>query len=182
MKPPAAPVEQPLIKLFISTTQVDAWHAVSLLVQMIRMADMWMAPDCVRKIFLALSQLRDAWQQPEVLSAVLSWLPDSSASPQYAAWDKEWKAHVTSMFQDVHAVLTNHDQLQSFRQLPFQAVHAWAASDKLVVDSENSVAVAISWWYGGDHGSRASEEQLKELSGLLRVTHLSNGKISCILT
>jgi hypothetical protein len=53
-------------------------------------------------------------------------------------------------FNDVHALLTSHDQLQRILPLLYHtaAVKAWAASDKLMVDSENSVAVAIRWWYG----------------------------------
>jgi hypothetical protein len=109
--------------------------------------------------------------QTEELLNMLSWLPDSAL--QQSA---ELQAQLTSTFQDVHGLLTDPEHLQRFRKLPYQAVRAWADSDKLVVDSENSVAVALSWWYGGDLGSQATEDQLKELSGLLRVKHLSNGK------
>jgi hypothetical protein len=118
--------------------------------------------------------------QVEELVSILEWLPDTvsdsaTALPQYPAVKRQLKEQIVSKFSDVHGLLIDHDQLQRFRQLPFQAVRAWAASDDLVVDSENSVAVAISWWYHGEVGSDASEEQLKELSGLLRVAHLSNG-------
>jgi hypothetical protein len=126
---------------------------------------------------VALTQLENPWQQPEELSSVLSWLPDStSALPQYAAWEQKWQKHVISMFRDVYTVLTSSSLLRQFRCLPFSAVRAWAASDQLRVDSENSVAVAISWWYGGQEGRRSSKQQLEELSGLLRISRLSTGE------
>jgi hypothetical protein len=128
-----------------------------------------------------LTQLENPWQKPEELSAVLSWLPDStSALPQYAAWEQKWQKHVISTFPDVHALLTSYSLLQQFRCLPFSAVRAWAASDDLRVDSENSVAVALSWWCGGQGGCDSSNQQLEELSGLLRVSKLSTGKIMLI--
>jgi hypothetical protein len=115
--------------------------------------------------------------QVEELLSVLQWLPDSaSVLPQYPALEEQLHAQVVSLFQDVHGLLTDCDQLQHFRKLPFQALCAWADSDELIVDSENSVAVAISWWYGGEQGSGSSNEQLEELSGLLRVTHLTLGR------
>jgi hypothetical protein len=133
----------------------------------------------MHRCFAALAQLEVEKLDVEDLTAVLTWLPDSVyALPQYAAWEASWHTHIVKMFQDVHVLLTSFEQLQHFRHLPFVAVQAWAASDKLVVDSENSVAVAISWWYGGKQGSGASEDQLKQLSGLLRVVHLSHGRTS----
>jgi hypothetical protein len=126
---------------------------------------------------VALTQLQGSWQQLEHLAPVLSWLPDStSALPQYAAWEQKWQKHVSSTFQDVYALLTSNSLSQQFRCLPFSAVRAWAASDDLRVDSENSVAVVISWWYGGQEGCNTSKQQLEELSGLLRVRELSPGK------
>jgi hypothetical protein len=45
-----------------------------------------------------------------------------------------------------------------------------------VVDIEDSVAVALGWWVGGAEGSKCTKDQLKELSGLIRVRHLSTGR------
>jgi hypothetical protein len=138
---------------------------------------MWGAATCLQKCFAALSQLNEGKLDVDELADIFCWLPDSATSlPSYSQWEAHVEARVVQVFQDVHNLLTTHKLLQRFRQLPFQAVRAWAASDKLVIDSENSVAVAISWWYEGEQGSEASEEQLKQLSGLLRVVHLSNGK------
>jgi hypothetical protein len=145
--------------------------------QMSRVADMWGAAACLRKCFTALAQLNGGYQELQELIAILLWLPDSvQALASYANWEAQWQGSIVEWFNDVHALFTSHDQLQHFRQLPFAAVKAWASSDKLIIDSENDVAAAISWWYGGNQGSRASEEQLKELSGLLRVANLSPGK------
>jgi hypothetical protein len=144
---------------------------------MVRMADMWMAPVCLRECFTALVQHVDACKTLDQLTDIFNILPDSVLTlAEYAAWEQQWQTQVVIMFEDVHTLLTSHDQLQRFRQLPFQALRAWAASDKLVVDSENSVAVAISWWYGGEQGSGSSKWQLKQLSRLLRVGQLTHGK------
>jgi hypothetical protein len=82
-------------------------------------------------------------------------------------------------FGDVHALLTSPTVLQSFLHLPYTAIKAWAGSDDLVVDSENSVAVALGAWIeGAEHDpSRAcSREQKQELSGLLRAMRLTPGE------
>jgi hypothetical protein len=80
------------------------------------------------------------------------------------------------MFGDVHALLTSPQLLQHFRKLPFSAIKAWADSDDLVVDTEDSMAVVLGWWVGGGEGSKCSEEQLKDLSGVLRLRHMSTGR------
>jgi hypothetical protein len=151
--------------------------------QMCRIADMWLAPECLQASLTALTQLKSGKLQAEDLLGVLSWLPEGVlAQPKSTALKEQFPAQVVTMFQDVHGLLTNPTQLQRFRKLPFQAVRVWADSDKLVVDSENSVAVALSWWYGGDLGSQATEGQLKELSGLLRVKHLTHGMLTSCCT
>jgi hypothetical protein len=147
--------------------------------QMCRVADMWGVPTCLQRCFNALSQLKEGKVDVDDLAEIYSWLPDSVTTlPSYSEWETQVQARVVQVFQDVYTLLTTHKLLQRFRSLPFQAVLAWAGSDKLVIDSENSVAVAISWWYGGEEGSQATEDQLEELSGALRLKHLSNGRDS----
>jgi hypothetical protein len=80
------------------------------------------------------------------------------------------------IFRDIHALITSAEQLQLFKQLSFTAIKAWADSDDLMVDSEDSVAVALGWWVAGAEGSKCSQDQLKELSGLVRVRHMSAGE------
>jgi hypothetical protein len=154
------------------------FHTAPFLLQACRVADMWIAPRCLQTSLNALGGLQG--MQVEELVSILEWLPNTvsaTALPQYPAVKYQLEAQIVSKFSDVHGLLIDHDQLQRFRQLPFKAVRAWAASNDLVVDSENSVAVAISWWYGGEQGSEASEEQLKQLSQSLRVINLSTGKM-----
>jgi hypothetical protein len=79
-------------------------------------------------------------------------------------------------FNDVHAMLTDGALLKKFLQLHFPLVSAWASSDDLVVDSENSVAVALTVWSKGRQGKESSHDQLEQLPGLLRVKHLSPSK------
>jgi hypothetical protein len=85
-------------------------------------------------------------------------------------------------FKDVHAVLTSETRLKRFQQLPYAAIKAWASSDDLVVDSENSVAVAVGVWVQTlvNGYSRASTQKHKEeLSKLIRVQRLSPGGWAC---
>jgi hypothetical protein len=90
------------------------------------------------------------------------------------------------VFGDVHALLTSAAKLNCFCQLPYSAIKAWASSDDLVVDSENSVAVAVNAWVEAPTNrseQECSKAQKEELSGLLRVKHLSPGRLgykSCL--
>jgi hypothetical protein len=123
-----------------------------------------------------------------VVLSVLHELPESvSTLPEHGAWQYlcvrvlsaalapsySVTAVLLHLFQDVHALITSPEQLQRFRQLSYSAIRAWAASDDLLVESEGSVAVALGWWVAGQVGSKCSQEQLKELSGLVRVRHLT---------
>jgi hypothetical protein len=115
---------------------------------------MWGAPACLQQCFTALSQLKQGELDVDGLAEIFILLPDSvSTLPNYTRWEVQLQTCVLHVFKDVYTVLTTYHLLQRFRQLPFQAVRAWAASDDLVADSENSVAVAISWWCGGEQGS-----------------------------
>jgi hypothetical protein len=146
------------------------------------------APGCLELCFEALAQLELDLQG---MPAILQLLPDAA---QKLAGHSTWMQQCVQMvcegasagedvqplllhlFGDVHAMLTSPDHLTQFRQLPFQAVRVWADSDELVIDSEDSVAVSLGWWVAGEVGSKCSDEQLKELSGLLRVRHMSAGE------
>jgi hypothetical protein len=82
------------------------------------------------------------------------------------------------LFGDVHALLTSEAKLKRFQLLPYSAIKVWAGSDDLVVDSENSVAIALGCWTAaGVKGAHRelTNEQKEELSGLLRVTQLTAG-------
>jgi hypothetical protein len=82
------------------------------------------------------------------------------------------------LFGDVHALLTDSARLKRFLQLPYSAIKAWAGSDDLVVDSENSVAVAVGAWIEAKVGGApraCSKEQQEELSRLLRLSTMSTG-------
>jgi hypothetical protein len=163
--------------------------------QMCKVADMWGAPGCLLLCFRALAQSEGAPLELQGLPAILQLLPEAVKEvPEYDAWVQQCVKLLCEgaaagsdvlpvllhFFGDVHALLTSPGQLLHFRKLPFSAVKAWAASDDLVVDIEDSVAVAIGWWVEGSEGSKCSEEQLKELSGLLRVKHLTPGKTTCV--
>jgi hypothetical protein len=161
---------------------------------MCNVADMFRAPDCLLLSFRALAQSEKTQLELQGLTAILQLLPEAvEGLPEYDAWRQRCVKLVSEgaaagrdvlpvlayFFGDAHALLTDPGQLLHFRQLPFAAVKAWAASDELVVDSEDSVAVALGWWVRGAEGSKCNEEQLKELSGLLRVKHLTPGEDTC---
>jgi hypothetical protein len=145
---------------------------------MCRVADRWGAAPCLNLCFSTLVQLLGVKNLlgTQTLAEVMSELPDSISSlGEHRAWVTKLDSAFVNLFVDVHALLTSPEQLQLFRGLPFHAVRAWAASDELTVDSENSVAVALTVWAEGEQGSKCTEAQKKELSGLLRVRHLSTG-------
>jgi hypothetical protein len=77
---------------------------------------------------------------------------------------KDVQLLLLQLFGDVHAMLTSPYQLKRYSRLPYQAIRVWADSDDVMVDSEDSVAVALGWWLKGAEGSQCSEDQLKELS------------------
>jgi hypothetical protein len=77
----------------------------------------------------------------------------------------------------VHKLLAEIHQLAVFQNFPFMVIKAWAASDGLVVDSEDSVAVALARWASWSEGARCNTDQFKELSDLVRVKHLTPGTL-----
>jgi hypothetical protein len=142
----------------------------------------------------ALIQLKDAKLMYDDLAYVLQLLPEAVHQlPEHSAWverclrclciaaaaGRDVLPLLLQICGDVHALLTSPGQLLHFRQLPFSAIKAWAGSDDLVVDSEDSVAVVLGWWVGGEVGSKYSLAQLKELSGLLRLKHLDSSGEQC---
>jgi hypothetical protein len=162
------------------------------LLQMYSAADVWRATGCMRQLFTALTCTPSSALTADVLLSVLHQLPASVCTlPEHGLW-QNLCMHVVSaapaasnslsavllhIFKDVHALITGPEQLQRLRQLSFTAIKAWADSDDLVVDSEDSVAVALGWWVAGAVGSKCSKDQLKELSGLVRVRQLTTGEI-----
>jgi hypothetical protein len=163
--------------------------------QMCRVADHWDAEDCLIACLERLIQLPDKDLSCDQLAHLLLQLPDSTKQlPLYKEWEDRLELKlmhilVTSaktstvfdanmaylllyLFADVHSLLTTPAKLTSFHQLPYAAIKAWAASDDLVVDSENSVVVAVGSWIKAQD---CSTEQRKELSSLIRVKHLTPG-------
>jgi hypothetical protein len=164
---------------------------VSHVVQMCKVADMWDAAGCLSSCLRALAQLTASELDLQGRMDILQLLPDAAQQLiHHTTWvqhcvqvvceavsgKRDMQALLLHLFGDVHALLTSPDHLQHFRQLSFTAIKAWAGSDDLVVDSEDSMAVALEWWVAGAEGSKCSQEQLKELSGLLRVRHMSAGE------
>jgi hypothetical protein len=150
-------------------------------------ADMWDTQSCMQQCLTALIELEDKQLLFDDLPSITRLLPDSIQQlPNYSAWadrcsrcvgkaavaEEDGQPQLLYSLKDVHALLTSPELLLQFRQLPFDGIKAWMASSDLVVDSEDSVAVAVGWWARGDVGSKCTRDQLKELSGLLRVRHL----------
>jgi hypothetical protein len=143
-----------------------------------------------------LTQLPDDTLTLDQLSKTVEALPESARLlPCFSAWedrcmqvlggadssDSNTLPILLHLFGDVHALLTNATKLKWLCQLSFPAIKAWAGSDDLVVESENSVAVALGAWVEAQAApgrQECSKEQKEELSGLLRVKHLSPGMLS----
>jgi hypothetical protein len=122
-------------------------------------------------------------KHPEKPHKIKDWIALELALPEsvqsladYDTWRDAQSSAMAQHFDDVHDMLTEEPWLKQFLQLPFPLVAAWASSDDLLVDSENSVAVALDAWAEGPQGKDSSHDQLKQLSGLLRVKHLSPSK------
>jgi hypothetical protein len=127
------------------------------------------------------------------LAELLPQLPESMrALPHHPAWEERCMKVLLSgndtgssilpillyLFGDVYTILTDSARLKRFLQLPYSAIKTWAGSDDLVVDSENSVAVAVGAWIEAmvNGAPRAcSKEQQVELSKLLRLSQMTNG-------
>jgi hypothetical protein len=154
---------------------------------MCQVADMWDAGGFLRVCLVALAQLKDTQLEYDDLPSILQLLPEAVEQlPEHAASvercikclctaataGKEVLSLLLHFFGDVHALITTPEQLLHFKKLPYPAIKAWMGSDDLVVDSEDSVAVAVQWWSEGDEGSKCNKGQLKELSGLLRMRYL----------
>lgn len=97
------------------------------------------------------------------------------AITEHAASNAGWLPFVLQQFKRVYLIPAQLGLLQAFLTLPHAAVAAWAGSGQLVVDSENSVAVAIDVWCRGPQGSQCTPQQLKKLAGLVRVAHTTPG-------
>jgi hypothetical protein len=154
--------------------------------QACRLADRWGATICLDLCFTTLSKVKDEELCKE-LDGVLALLPDSiSELPEYAAWVNRQARLKSAMgatavpldqFFDVHALITSTEALQLFHQLSFADMRSWVGSEQLVVDSEDSVAVAIGVW---TQWRTCSNEELIQLCSLLRVRHLSTGALLLI--
>jgi hypothetical protein len=151
---------------------------------------MWDAQECMGSCLRALAKLKVTELNPQDVVAILQMLPEAVQKlGDHGTWvqrcvevvcegasaGKDVQPLLLHLLGDVHAMLTSPDQFKRFRQLSFTAIKAWADSDNLVIDSEDSVAVALGWWVAGAEGRKCSQDQLKELSGLLRVRHMSAG-------
>jgi hypothetical protein len=167
---------------------------------MCRVADHWGAEYCLEACLARLNELVGWNSTCNELCELLRDLPKSVQQlPQHAAWQEKVNGILVnsanaddtiagctayllfSLFADVHALLTSPAKLQHFRQLPYAAVKAWASSDELVVDSENSVVVALGSWVSA-HKKCITSVQKKELSSLIRVKHLTPSRYPSAVT
>jgi hypothetical protein len=123
------------------------------------------------------------------VETVLHLLPAAvQQSPEYEAWNQHClnaiRATASSgrdvplglllhCFGDVHALVTSSERLMAFAFMPLTAVKLWAASDDLVVDCEDSVAVVLEFWVGK---RIVIQQEVSELSGLVRLNQLTAGE------
>jgi hypothetical protein len=84
-------------------------------------------------------------------------------------------------YANVRALVTSHQQLQEFKDLPSEVVLAWVKATALVVDSEDSVAVVLDWWIRGRIGRHMKEHFLKELVHQLRVQGMTPGMLGILV-
>lgn len=90
---------------------------------------------------------------------------------------KKWLLH---HFSDVHKVIVDECLLKSFQSLSFKSIKYWASLDELcVTHSENEIAVLITLWFdfavwGRPFLHALTDDELREISALLRVSRLSS--------
>jgi hypothetical protein len=84
-------------------------------------------------------------------------------------------------YGDGLAIINNDELLFSFCKLPLSSIELWGSSDKLKVDSENTVVVLLNMWWNSQENKIQKEECQWKLSALVRVAFLSNGYLQYAL-
>ncbi len=144
--------------------------SAQLLARMCTVASRWGAAACADAFFSTLNSVKFCHLEDRALVEVLELLRPAAPLTGQRKWMEQQLCRV---FGDVHLLLTTPAKLELFVRLPFDGVLAWAGSAGLVVDSENSVVVALDCWVRLGLGKSCSKEHLLQLSSLVRAKHLT---------
>ena len=85
------------------------------------------------------------------------------------------------LFSNVPSVITDLEQRRQFCALPYATVLAWLRSDDLEVHSESCVLLLLSAWVNSKEHPACSPAELKQLAHSVRVAHLSEVYLHCVL-
>jgi hypothetical protein len=142
---------------------------------MIEWADRWQAAGCLE---LCLRKLAE-WDMAKVgvsdVNALFA-LPESvNKAAAFGDLRNMLGLWLVDKFADVYAVIVDMELLQSFSELEFPAVLAWAELDELSVQTENDVAVLLALWHSAneEEGRACCEDELLKLGQALRVSNLT---------
>lgn len=151
--------------------------------------------DLQQVLWLPLLVLADAYSVPKVAAAlcqkfVASWnpqtelewetvtdfysLPDSVLdNNQYSGIRRFVARKVQHELGDLEVVWSSEQKQQMLLQLPFKALERLLASDRTAVASENTVAYTVMQWIHKQPPSQNRQQQLRQLLGLVRMSHCS---------
>ncbi|MEW5305838.1 MAG: hypothetical protein WDW36_008353 [Sanguina aurantia] len=159
---------------FFYTSQLTAQDGVSCsassLLQMMKVADRWQAPQALASFSTVLCKLQpDDFPIAETFS-----LPAGlQVSPGFAAVKACARDSLMSLFGSAAAVATKPALLLRFLCLPLLAVFELLGSDALCTDAEATVLLLLSEWIVSENGMACCEEELQQLNGCIRYGRLS---------
>ena len=148
---------------------------VERLLQMYRLAHRLQAPACTKLCIEALESVRTQELDVSSINAVHALMQLAPLLYEDAAMQPLLKActsRLIHLFGDVGTTLCSSKLRARFLNLGHAAVVSLAASDEVMVASENDMLTLLSIWVD-NHSQGCSEAELVELSNQLRLLHLT---------
>ena len=167
--------------LYKAEVPKEAWSNIRLLLQMFRLADKYEVPAaCLQLVLSALAAIETKGIDLPLMSEVYSLPLGLLEVPLLQNIVAACKRRLVELFGNVPAVIIDLEQRRQFCALPYAAVLAWLRSDDLEVHSESCVVFLLSAWLN-NKGPTCSPDQQKEFAHNVRVAHLSDMYLHCVL-
>lgn len=144
------------------------------------------AEDCLDAVAAALMKALPQISDEKTLTVVssmfatLEWREIST--PSLLALKDAGQEVLVQWFGDVRRVIHEGRLTSLFGTLPLKVIEMWGASDDLIVDSENSVALLLTLWWQRQPKNVRTYECKERLSQLLRIQHLSPSYIQYVVS
>ncbi|MEW5305840.1 MAG: hypothetical protein WDW36_008355 [Sanguina aurantia] len=144
--------------------------SAELLLQMMKVADRWQAPQALAALSSVLCKL----QLGDFPTAAVYALPlGLQTSPAFAAVKAQAAVCLDHVFGDAAATAATPTLVAAFLLLPQAAVRALLQSETLSTDAEATVLLLLSEWCQGEFGQACTTEELQQLNVSIRYSHLS---------